>query len=112
MNLKCCLKPEEKSLCTCAYEELFDVIGKKWAVVILNLLRSHESLGYNKIFNKISGITPKAFGDKLKLLEERRLIARRITEKPLRTIYTLTDEGRNLSGHLLSIFEAPKEPSS
>lgn len=112
MNLGCCLKPEEKSLCTCAYEELFDVIGKKWAVVILNLLRSHGSLGYNEIFNKISGITPKSFGDKLKLLEERRLIARRITEKPLRTTYTLTDEGRNLSGHLLSIFEAPKEPSS
>jgi len=109
MNPECCLKPIEKHLCSCQYDELLDAIGKKWTVVILNLLHFHGLLGYNAMFNKISGISPKAFGDKLKLLEERGLITRQITEKPLRVHYRLTAAGRKRLESLHLFFNTPIE---
>ena len=44
-SAECCVKPLEKAACSCAYENLLDAIGKKWAVVILNLLQRHGRLG-------------------------------------------------------------------
>jgi len=109
MEAKCCLKPTEKFLCSCSYEELLHTIAKKWTVVILNLLHSYGPLGYNALFNKISGISPKAFGDKLKLLEERGLITRQITENPLRVHYRLTAAGRKRLESLHLFFNTPIE---
>lgn len=109
MNSECCLKPQEKQLCTCSYEEVFHLVGRKWTVVILNLLHSYGSLGYNAMLAKISGITPKAFGDKLKALEEKGLIEKHVTEKPLRSTYSLTTEGKRLSEGLSPFFNATKE---
>lgn len=109
MNSKCCLKPQEKHLCTCSYEEVLHLVGRKWTVVILNLLNSYGQLGYNAMLAKISGVTPKAFGDKLKVLEEKGLVTRRVTEKPLRSTYSLTAEGKSLLEGLLPFFNATKE---
>ena len=104
----CCLKPNEQTLCSCSAEELLEVIGKKWVVVILNLIHAYGPLGYNAIFNKISGITPKAFGDKLRLLAGRGLIAKHVAEKPLRTTYHLTPEGRAILERLRPFLAAQR----
>lgn len=112
MNRECCLEPVEATLCSCPYEELLNTIGRKWAVVILNLLYAHGPLGYNALFAPISGITPKVFGEKLKLLEEEGFITRHISEKPLRTAYNLTPEGRMLLESLSPFFRAAKQPRS
>lgn len=110
MNSECCLKPTEKPLCTCSYEEVLDAIGKKWAAVILNLLSSYESLGYNTLFEKISGITPKAFGDKLHMLESAGLVEKKvISERPLRTQYALTSEGQRVIASFTSLFGTAKK---
>ena len=101
---ECCVKPLEKAACSCAYEDLLDAIGKKWAVVLLNLLHRHGRLGYNALLNKMAEITPKAFGDKLKLLEEKGLIARCVTDTPRRVFYELTPEGKILLESLASFF--------
>lgn len=109
MNQECCLKPSEKFFCTCSYEDRLELIGKKWALVILNLLYARGPLGYNALFAKISGITPKSLGDKLKLLEEKGLLIRSITAKPLRVTYQLTPEGKMLLESLSPFFNATKE---
>lgn len=101
---ECCVTPLEKAACACAYEDLLDAIGKKWAVVILNLLHRHGRLGYNALLNKMADITPKAFGDKLKLLEEKGLIARSATDRPRRVFYELTPAGKILLERLASFF--------
>ncbi len=92
----CCVQPLEKAACSCAYEDLLDAIGKKWAVALLNLLQRHGRLGYNALLHKMADITPKAFGDKLKLLEEKGLIARSATDRPRRVFYELTPAGKIL----------------
>ena len=111
MNPECCLKPNEKHLCSCSSDELLDVVGKKWAIVILKLIHAYGSLGYNAMFNKISGITPKAFGDKLRLLIGRGLIAKQTTEKPLRATYRLTPDGESLLESLEPFLASQKNPA-
>lgn len=95
-SAECCVKPPEEAACACAYEDLLDAIGKKWAVAMLNLLQRHGRLGYNALLHKMADITPKSFGDKLKLLEERGLIARCATDRPRRVFYELTPAGKIL----------------
>lgn len=103
-SFECCVKPLEKAVCSCAYEDLLDIIGKKWAVVMLNLLHRHGRLGYNALLNKMADITPKSFGDKLKLLEEKGLIARCVTDRPRRVFYELTPEGKIVLERLTPFF--------
>ncbi|MDA2922851.1 helix-turn-helix transcriptional regulator [Patescibacteria group bacterium AH-259-L07] len=107
MKPKCCLKNEiEKPICVCSYEELFSILGKKWVVLILRIIHIFGSSGYNEIFNKISGITPKAFGDKLRILENSGLIERKVvSEQPLRTEYSLSFEGEKLLASLGPFFD-------
>ncbi len=107
MKPECCLKSEiAEPICICPHEELFSVIGKKWAVLILEIIHSLGAPGYNEVFGKISGITPKAFGDKLRVLEKNGLIERKIvSQEPLRTEYSLTSEGGKLLANLRPFFD-------
>jgi DNA-binding HxlR family transcriptional regulator len=105
-SVECCVKPPEKAACSCTYEDLLDAMGKKWAVVLLNLLHRHGRLGYNALLDKMADITPKAFGDKLKLLEERGLIARSATVRPRRVFYELTPAGKMLVERLAPFFNS------
>ena len=107
MSSECCLKKEiEKPACICYHEELLSVLGKKWAVLILRIIQSFGVSNYNEIFGKISGITPKAFGDKLRILENGKLIERKvIMDQPLRTKYSLTFEGEKLLASLKPFFK-------
>lgn len=99
MGTACCLKDEsERSRsCVCGYEELLAVVGKRWAMLILQLLQARGGSRYNDLFHRIAGITPKAFGEKLKALAEQGVIERTVTsDLPLRTKYSLTPKGEKV----------------
>lgn len=82
------------------------MLGKKWAVLILRIINASKTCSYNKIFSQISGITPKAFGDKLRILESNGLVKKKlVSSKPLRTKYSLTLEGKKLLSTLEPFFE-------
>lgn len=102
MSTECCVtKGPGTPVCTCAHEELLSLIGKRWTVLILRLLGEAGTTGYNDLFRRISGITPKAFGEKLQLLERARLIERQVrSEKPRRVEYALRAEGHRLLARL------------
>jgi DNA-binding HxlR family transcriptional regulator len=102
---ECCVKPPETAACSCSYADVLDTIGKKWAVVVLNLLHCHGRLGYNALLTKMTDITPKAFGDKLKLLQEKGLIARNAADGSRRVFYELTPAGKLLLDTLAPLFD-------
>lgn len=106
MSTECCVKDGRGApACVCAHEELLSLIGKKWAVLILRLLREPGTAGYNEIFRNISGITPKAFGEKLQLLERAGFVARSVrSEQPRRVDYALTAAGKDLLASLEPLF--------
>ena len=109
MNQGCCLKSEEKSVCICSHEKKLSVIGKKWAILILRIINTSGTAGHNEIFTQISGITPKAFGDKLKILENSGLVEKQIVnERPLRTRYFLTYDGKQLLTAMEPFFSKTK----
>jgi DNA-binding HxlR family transcriptional regulator len=109
MNQECCLKSEEKSVCICSHEKMLSVIGKKWAILILRIINASRAAGYNEVFTQISGITPKAFGDKLKILENSGLVEKQIvSERPFRTEYFLTSDGQQLLTAMEPFFSETK----
>jgi len=70
---KCECEGEE---CLCPVQGIIDVVGKKWAICIVNHLGRTKSLRYNEIKNQIGVISPKTLSDTLKVLEKERLIKR------------------------------------
>jgi DNA-binding HxlR family transcriptional regulator len=92
--------------CLCPVQGIIDVVGKKWAICIVNHLGRATSLRYNEIRNQIGAISPKTLSDTLKALEKERLITREVyPETPPRVEYSLTKEGKELKTALLPLLQ-------
>jgi DNA-binding HxlR family transcriptional regulator len=92
--------------CLCLVQGIIDVVGKKWAICIVNHLGRTTSLRYNEIRNQIGVISPKTLSDTLKALEKERLIKREVyTETPPRVEYSLTKKGNELKTALLPLLQ-------
>ncbi len=82
----------------CPVERPLDVIGGKWTVLLL-----HELQGGTRRFGELRaalpGISPKTLTERLRALEEQRIVERTIhPEIPPRVEYALTERGRTLGG--------------
>jgi DNA-binding HxlR family transcriptional regulator len=100
---KCKCEGEE---CLCPVQGIIDVVGKKWAICIVNHLGRGKSMRYNEIKNQIGVISPKTLSDTLKALQEERLIKREVhPETPPRVEYSLTKEGKELKTALLPLLQ-------
>jgi len=81
---------------TCPIQFMLDLIGSKWAILILRELfmgdrRTHELL------TALPGISSKTLTQRLRELENQGLISRQVyAEIPPRVEYSLTSKGREL----------------
>ena len=83
--------------CFCPLEGVIDVIGKKWALLIVNALGNNGTLRFNGLMKELEGISPKTLSGKLKDLQAEGLIRREtFAEIPPRVEYSLTDDGVRL----------------
>src|SRR5919199_2557573 len=91
--------PELKS---CPIETTFRIIGKRWTVLIIReILRGNTQ--FNRFMENIEGISPKVLTERLRELEQLKIIRRRIvSEYPVRVEYSLTDIGKGFEPILLS----------
>lgn len=91
--------PDLKS---CPIETTFRIIGKRWTVLIIReILRGRTQ--FNRFMENIEGITPKVLTERLRELEQLRIIKREIvSEYPIRIEYSLTDIGKGFEPVLLS----------
>jgi DNA-binding HxlR family transcriptional regulator len=87
----------------CAGEEWCPVtttaalIGKKWHPVIVHRLLEHGPSGFNELQENVDGISSKVLSGALEDLEQKRLVDREvISDKPVRTQYSLTEHGESL----------------
>ena len=67
---------QTKNICLCPLEGVIDVIGKKWALLIINVLGHKEKLRFNDLMKELNGISPKTLADTLKKLQKEALIKR------------------------------------
>ena len=84
-------------VCLCPLEGIINVIGKKWAILVISIIGHHDRIRFNDIMHHLDGISPKTLTDVLKDLGKENLIHREsFAEIPPRVEYSLTEDGRQL----------------
>lgn len=81
---------------SCPVAKSLDLIGDRWTLLVVR-----DLLGGPKRFRdlqeSLAGIAPNLLSDRLKLMEDHALLARRLySDRPPRAEYALTDRGREL----------------
>jgi DNA-binding HxlR family transcriptional regulator len=91
------MQNKNEVVCYCPIEGVIDVIGKKWALLIINVIGNYGSLRFNKLMEELHGISPKTLADTLKRLQNEQLLKREsFAEIPPRVEYSLTEDGQGL----------------
>ena len=91
-------------LCFCPIKGIIDIIGKKWALLIINALRNQGKLRFNDLMKQLGGISPKTLSDTLKELQVEKLINREsFAEIPPRVEYSLSQDGMELGEAIMPL---------
>jgi DNA-binding HxlR family transcriptional regulator len=79
----------------CPVATALDAIGERWTILILRDLMLNPSRRFQDLLDSLTGCAPNTLSARLKSLEERGLIERRLyAEHPPRLEYLLTPKGR------------------
>ena len=93
-------------MCLCALENLFDIIGKKWYLVILEEIGKNKKIRFRDLLLKFEGISPSILTSSLKNLEKNGIIQRKLYQEiPLRVEYSLSEKGEELRKVLTPLIE-------
>lgn len=88
---------EEKTIEICPLRLTMDVVGGKWRLSIICLLKDGAPMRYSQIKRGVPGITNVMLSQSLKGLEEFGIVSRKqYSEVPVRVEYQLTDNGKTL----------------
>ncbi len=90
---------------TCAVTQALAFIGSKWTpLVVVNLFLGPKR--YGELQRALPGISPKTLADRLRALEEQRIVTRTVyPDTPPRVEYALTSRGRRLGEILNAVAE-------
>lgn len=97
----------QKNTIRCPINNTFQIIGKKFTVLILRNMIYLNQIRFNKLLNSIEGINAKTLSIRLKEMEKDGLIRRKIyNESPIRIEYEMTEKGMALEPILeqMSVF--------
>ncbi len=90
----------------CPVARTLDVIGERWAILILRDLFLQGPRKFQDFESSLAGISPNTLSARLKRLEEAGIISRRFYEEhPPRAEYLLTTKGREL-GPVMKLLRA------
>jgi DNA-binding HxlR family transcriptional regulator len=80
----------------CPVAKSLEVVGDRWTLLVVrDLLRGTKR--FQDLLDSLTGIAPNILSDRLKWMEERGLVSRRLySDRPPRAEYTLTERGREL----------------
>jgi DNA-binding HxlR family transcriptional regulator len=89
----------------CPVKKTADIVAKKWATLIVrDLLDGKKS--FSQLERGLHGISPKVLADRLKLLENKNIISRKVfPTNPPTTQYSLTPLGGKLRNVILAMAE-------
>ncbi|VFJ14147.1 winged helix-turn-helix transcriptional regulator [Candidatus Nitrosocosmicus franklandus] len=81
----------------CPVFNTFNIIGKKFSMLILRNMIYNKQTRFNEFLNSIEEINPKTLSIRLKEMERNGLIKRQVYhETPIRVEYHLTQKGKEL----------------
>jgi len=100
------MRDECNHLCFCPIKGIIDIIGKKWALLVINALRNQGKLRFNDLMKQLGGISPKTLSDTLKELQVEKLIKREpFAEIPPRVEYSLSRDGIELGKAIIPLIK-------
>jgi DNA-binding HxlR family transcriptional regulator len=88
---------------TCAATDILRMVGEKWSVLVLVILRDGGPSGFNRLDRTIEGLSRRILTRTLRNLESHGLISRR--ETPQHVEYAITDAGRSLLPLIIAVGE-------
>lgn len=81
----------------CPLQGTIDIIGKKWALLVIYETGNHKTIRFNELKNELHGITSKSLVNTLEDLQDNHLISKEsFRETPPRVEYSLTKDGKGL----------------
>lgn len=81
----------------CPLQGTIDIIGKKWALLVIYEVGNHKTIRFNELKNELRGITSKSLINTLEDLQDNHLISKEsFRETPPRVEYSLTKDGKGL----------------
>jgi DNA-binding HxlR family transcriptional regulator len=87
---------EEEQKCK-AINNMWEVLGRRWALLILKNLRTKEAIRFNELKRSLSGISSTVLAARLSEMEREGLISKKIyPEIPPKVEYRLTARAREL----------------
>src|ERR671934_3110218 len=85
---------ERPPACCPFYHEAVELIGRRWTGAIVAVLIDHGPLRFSEIAQAIPQLSDRLLSERMKELEARGLVARRVMDgPPVRVEYALTDMG-------------------
>ena len=92
------VEQEEKEEETCkAINTIWEVLGRRWALLILKNLHTKEAIRFNELKRALPGISSTVLADRLLEMEREGLISKKIyPEIPPKVEYRLTARSREL----------------
>src|SRR5215471_15852485 len=82
----------------CEIMNLWEVLGRRWALLILKNLNTKEAIRFNELKRLIPGISSTILADRLNELEREDLISKKIyPEIPPKVEYSLTAQAKELT---------------
>lgn len=89
---------------SCPLQHAMEMLGGKWKMAIICSITAGESVRYNDLKRRISGISNTMLAKSLKELEEDGLVRRtEYTEVPIRVEYTPTEKVESLKPILVEL---------
>jgi DNA-binding HxlR family transcriptional regulator len=85
----------EATLKCCPINNTFDIIGKRFAILILRNMINSKQNRFNQLLNSIKDCNPKTLSVRLREMEKHGLIERKVysNEKPVKVEYRPTEKG-------------------
>jgi len=90
----------------CPVARTLDIIGERWTILLLRDLLLQGPRRFQDFQESLAGVAPNTLSARLKTLEARGLVARRLySEHPPRLEYYLTEKGKSLGPVLKALRE-------
>lgn len=97
---------KDEKICLCAFDGIIDIIGRKWAILLISMLGEYGDLRFNQLYGKLEGISPSTLSKTLSELSARGILVRTIIQdKPANVVYGLSERGRDLRNSLVPLLD-------
>src|SRR5919202_5650983 len=82
----------------CEIANIWEVLGRRWSLLILKNLCNKEAIRFNELKRSLSGISSTVLSERLLELEREGLVSKKIyPEVPPRVEYSMTPQARELN---------------